>query len=111
MRGGDDGDDGDGDGDGDGDVRGVRGELFLSYFKKTGLQYKAGGVASGFAHVDRDSYPTRLLHCKGKRTVRCHEVAVSSASLNTGDVFILDVGLTLFVWNGYTSHDARLVFV
>ena len=69
------------------------------------------GVASGFAHVDRDSYATRLLHCKGKRTVRCHEVAVSSASLNTGDVFILDVGLTLFVWNGYTTiHDARLVF-
>ena len=45
-------------------------------------------------------FPTRLLQCKGKRTVRCTEVTCSNASLNSGDVFILDMGLEIFQWNG-----------
>ena len=30
----------------------------------SGLRYAPGGVASGFRKVERDVYPTRLLHCK-----------------------------------------------
>jgi len=79
-------------------------QLFQSYFKKTGLEYLAGGVASGFAHVDRDSYETRLLHLKGKRSVRVKSVEAKSSSLNTGDVFILDLGLKLFLYNGKDAN-------
>jgi hypothetical protein len=62
------------------------------------------GVESGFTKVERDVFPTRLLQCKGKRTVRCTEVACESASLNTGDVFILDMGLQIFQWNGASAN-------
>jgi Gelsolin repeat len=37
---------------------------------------------------------------QGKRTVRVRAVAVSTDSLNTGDVFILDLGLTIYIYNG-----------
>jgi len=64
------------------------------------VQYLSGGVESGFTHVERDSWPTRLLHVKGRRNVRVLEVPLALSSLNSGDVFILDAGLQLFQWNG-----------
>lgn len=69
-----------------------------------GVEYLPGGVASGFKKVEKDVYRTRLLMVKGKRTVRVKEVPVSIASLNRGDVFILDVGLTIFVFEGPTAN-------
>ena len=82
-------------------MQGNESDAFLTYFKNAGgVQYLEGGVDSGFHHVERDVYETRLLHVKGKRTVRVKEVAVTSASLNIGDVFILDSGLKVFIWNG-----------
>ena len=74
--------------------------MFLSYFKETGgIQYLPGGVASGFKHVVKDKYDARLLQCKGARTVRVSEVPLSNKSLNSGDVFILDLGLSIYVFN------------
>ena len=81
------------------EVQGSESDLFLTYFKKTGgIEYMDGGIDSGFHHVERDVYETRLLHLKGKRTVRVKSVPVSNASLNTGDVFILDTGLKIFIF-------------
>lgn len=83
------------------EVQGNESSLFLSYFKSTGgVQYLPGGIASGFKTVERDVYQTRLLHLKGKRAVRVSEVPVALASLNKGDVFILDKGLKIYVFNG-----------
>jgi len=79
-------------------------ELFMSYFKKTGLEYLPGGIDSGFNKVERGVYRTRLLQCKGKRAVRCTEKPLAAASLNKGDVFILDMGLKLFIYNGEDSN-------
>ena len=50
--------------------------------------------------MERDVWRTRLLHIKGKRNVRCSEVKLEVGAMNTGDVFILDLGLELFVYNG-----------
>ena len=75
--------------------------LFSSYFSQTGgIEYLPGGVDSGFTHVERDSWPTRLLHVKGKRACRVTEVPNQKSSLNKGDVFILDKGLELFLFCG-----------
>ena len=41
-----------------------------------------------------------LIQVKGRRNVRSWVVEKSSASLNSGDVFILDAGDTIFQWNG-----------
>ena len=46
-----------------------------------------------------DEYEPRLLQCKGARTVRVTTVPLSNASLNNGDVFILDLGLSIYVFN------------
>lgn len=90
------------------EVQGSESQLFLSYFKNSGgVEYLPGGVDSGFRKVERDVYETRLLHLKGKRTVRVTPVPVDRASLNKGDVFILDAGLQIYVFNGPTSNSAE----
>lgn len=40
----------------------------------------------------------------GKRTVRVTEVSTVPASLNKGDVFILDAGFKIYIFNGPTSN-------
>lgn len=79
--------------------------LFLSHFKKTGVRYLAGGVASGFVHVDPDApVPARLYQVKGKKHVRVWEVPVGVQSLNQGDCFILDAAPdTVYVYQGIKS--------
>ena len=62
--------------------------MFLSYFKK-GIKYLAGGVKSGFKHVEHGKYERRLFHCKGKHTVRVQQVnskIVSGVDLHTGTI-------------------------
>lgn len=50
-------------------------------------------MASGFKHVVTNEVTVqRLLHVKGRRSVRAIEVAVSWDSFNQGDCFILDLG-------------------
>ncbi|CAK5122172.1 unnamed protein product [Meloidogyne enterolobii] len=73
--------------------------LFLSYFKD-GIKYLEGGVSTGFKHVvdAYDKWTPKLFQCKGKRNVRCTQVKCVKESLNRGDVFILDLGLDIYVW-------------
>lgn len=87
------------------EVQGFESQQFLSYFKNSGgIEYLPGGIESGFRKVERDVYVTRLLHLKGKRTVRVTEVPTALASLNKGDVFILDKGLKIFLFNGPAAN-------
>merc|ERR1712000_231007 len=77
------------------------GHLFLSYFTDSGgIRILEGGYASGFNHVEAESYRPRLLRLKGKKYVRAKEMPLTGKSLNSGDIFILDMGLTIFQWNG-----------
>uniref|UniRef100_A0A0K0DXN2 Gelsolin-like domain-containing protein n=1 Tax=Strongyloides stercoralis TaxID=6248 RepID=A0A0K0DXN2_STRER len=81
------------------EIQGHESPLFLSYFKK-GIRYMDGGYETGFEHTkDKfENFKPRLLKCKGKRNVRVTEVELSPKSLNLGDVFILDLGLKIYVW-------------
>uniref|UniRef100_A0A8C7PGH3 Macrophage-capping protein n=1 Tax=Oncorhynchus mykiss TaxID=8022 RepID=A0A8C7PGH3_ONCMY len=93
---------------------------FMGYFK-SGIKYKEkktlissspfhlilplpsqqGGVASGFQHVvTNDMSVKRLLHIKGRRAIRATEVALSWASFNQGDCFIVDLGKDIYQWCG-----------
>jgi gelsolin len=74
----------------------------LSYFSG-GVRLLEGGVDSGFHHVTEAQYTSRLLWIKGKNTIRVTQVPLSSKSLNSGDVFLLDGGLKIFQWNGSKS--------
>jgi gelsolin len=78
--------------------------LFLSYFPNNSITILKGGIDSGFKHVAPEEYRPRLLHVKGKlKNCRVTEVPLSAASLNSGDVFILDKGLNLYQFNGKNS--------
>ncbi|KAA0719028.1 Gelsolin Actin-depolymerizing factor [Triplophysa tibetana] len=73
---------------------------FMGYFK-SGIQYKQGGVASGFNHVStNDVNVKRLLHIKGRRAIRATEVGMAWANFNKGDCFILDLGKEIYQWCG-----------
>lgn len=83
-------------------------EQFLRLFKG-GVQYMDGGIDSGFRKVEKDVYETRLLHIKGRKSARVRRVECKASSLNSGDVFILDMGLTLYQWNGKDCHKLEKV--
>jgi len=86
------------------EIEGHESELFLSYFApKGGIRILEGGIESGFHHVTPTEYKPRLLHLKGKKYVRIHQVPLARTSLNSGDVFILDNGLKIYQWNGKKS--------
>jgi gelsolin len=80
--------------------------LFLSYFNNQ-IKIQDGGVESGFRHVKPEEYRPRLLHVKGKRKIRVTEVHMSFKSLNSGDVFILYAGLTIYQFNGAKAGPAE----
>uniref|UniRef100_A0A8B9THM3 Gelsolin n=1 Tax=Anas platyrhynchos TaxID=8839 RepID=A0A8B9THM3_ANAPL len=86
------------------EVQGHESATFLGYFK-SGIKYKAGGVASGFRHVVPNEVTVqRLLQVKGRRAVRATEVPVTWESFNTGDCFILDLGSNIYQWCGSNSN-------
>jgi gelsolin len=86
------------------EVQGNESSLFLSYFPNNAITILSGGVDSGFNHVTPEEYRPRLLHVKGKlKCVRVSEVEMTAASLNSGDIFILDKGLELYQMNGAKS--------
>jgi len=84
------------------EVQGFESDLFLSYFPG-GVRILEGGIESAFNHVKPETYKPRLLHVKGRKVVVVREVPRARASLNSGDVFILDNGLDLYQWNGSKS--------
>ncbi|KAJ3312650.1 hypothetical protein HDV04_002792 [Boothiomyces sp. JEL0838] len=85
------------------EVQGYESPLFVSYFKQ--LRVLKGGVASGFKHVEEKEYKTRLLRINVEhKTTTIREVPLGLNSLNRGDVFVVDAGLTIIQWNGSKSN-------
>jgi len=83
------------------EVQGHESELFLSYFPNHSIHILSGGIETGFHHVKQEEYRPRLLHIKGVlKCVRVTEVPLCAASLNSGDIFVLDKGLDLYQMNG-----------
>ena len=77
-------------------------KMFLSYFKT--IIILEGGIDSGFVKVKPEEYRPRLLHVRGIAScVHSSEVPLEIGSMNNGDVFIIDDGLTLYNWRGSKS--------
>jgi gelsolin len=91
------------------EVQGYESEQFLSLFSNIGgIRILKGGYETGFKHNAPTTYKPRLLHvCGTIKNVRVVEVPLSAASLNSGDVFILDLGLAVHQWNGKQSNVAE----
>lgn len=83
-------------------------DAFMELFPK--MQIRSGGVRSGFRHVeeDDDKQPEAILtllrvfkHPGSRRdAVVVHEVPPTWESLDVEDVFVLDRGDKIFVWQG-----------
>ena len=81
------------------EVQNHESDLFLSYFPNRTIEILDGGIESGFNHVEEKKYQPRLLHVKGKRNnIRVTQVGLSCKSLNSGDSFILDLGMEIIQW-------------
>jgi len=76
---------------------------FQSCFKS--ITILSGGVASGFKHVTAAEYKHKLLRVDGtnRSSIKVEEVPPVLASLNQGQVFVLDGGLQIWQWNGSAS--------
>jgi len=80
---------------------GYESEQMIGYFGGH-LHILAGGIESGFHHVEPEKYVPRLLHLRQtlkKKHVRLTQVELNRNELCEGDVFILDVGLKLYQFN------------
>eukprot|EP00117_Sycon_ciliatum_P013010 scpid79418/ scgid13851/ Gelsolin-like protein 1; Actin-modulator len=85
------------------EVQGYESSLFKKYFKQ--IEIWSGGIESGFNHVEPEKYTPRLLHFSGdRRGIQVNEVDCIKENLNSEDVFILDLGLTIFQFNGTTAN-------
>lgn len=84
------------------EVMGYESALFMSYFPN--FVVSDGGIDSGFKHVQDEKPVTRLYHVKGRKTnLVIRQVPTSHESMNSGDVFIVDNGLSILQWNGSSS--------
>lgn len=72
---------------------------FVAMFPN-GIRILEGGIESGFNKVKPEEYRKRLLWVKGRKVPRITEVEATVASMNNGDVFILDAGMNIYQWNG-----------
>jgi gelsolin len=85
------------------ETQGYESHLFQSYFKH--IVYMEGGFGSGFRHVKPEDYQPRMFQIRRtKRTVRVYPVPCKATSLNDGDVFVLDLGLTVYTFVGATAN-------
>lgn len=85
------------------EVQNHESDRFKSYFKR--IQLLSGGCKTGFNHVEPKEYVPRLLHFSGTRkNIKVKEVECKRDMLNPTDVFVLDKGLSIFVWQGPTAN-------
>jgi len=86
------------------EVQGHESDLFMSYFKQ-GITIMEGGAETGFRHVKPTEYKPRLLHFSGvRKSIVVKQVPLARSRIHSGDVFILDLGLTMYQWNGSGSN-------
>lgn len=85
------------------EVQGYESEAFIKLFPK--FMVTEGGVASGFKHVDPAKYEKRLYQINfSHKSLVVRQVPMTFKSMNSGDVFVLDMGLKLLQWNGSLSN-------
>lgn len=81
-------------------------EEFLALFPT--MKVLSGGVRSGFTHVDTDAKPEQMITLLrvfkhppiGRGSMLVHEVEPTWQSLDDDDVFVLDKGDKIWVWQG-----------
>ena len=81
---------------------------FLAYFAKSHITYKEGGFGTGFRHVGPEKYEPRLFmvrsfHDTHHKSTRAFQVPLKARNMNHGNVFVLDAGLKVYMYQGEQS--------
>jgi len=85
------------------EVQGHESSKFKSYFNH--LTLLKGGAETGFRRVRPEAYKKRLLHVeKRNKEVIVKEIPMKKGNLTSEDVFIIDLGLEIYQWNGSKSN-------
>jgi len=88
------------------EIQGCESKLFKSYFPK--LIIKSGGADSGFKKVEKEEFKPRLMRIRGDRKkMEIFEVPCKRSNLDSGDIFILDLGDDVHQWNGAKANLAE----
>ncbi|ESO09824.1 hypothetical protein HELRODRAFT_186285 [Helobdella robusta] len=86
------------------EVQGEESSLFKSHFNNN-IRYLPGGMASGFRKVEPVVYLPRLIKFSGSRqNVKTEEIPLKGATIDGGNCYILDLGLTVYQLNGAGSN-------
>lgn len=82
------------------EVQGHESSLFKSYFPS--IKLLKGGADTGFKRVLPEAYEPRLFHVKkdASRKITCTQISMKRGNLTSDDVFIIDLGLSVYQWNG-----------
>ncbi|KAL4226806.1 hypothetical protein ACF0H5_014784 [Mactra antiquata] len=85
------------------EVQGHESNVFKSYFKE--ISYLKGGADTGFNRVLPEEYTPRLFKVsRGEsKVVTVTQIARKRSNVTSDDVFILDMGLELYQWNGKSA--------
>ncbi|KAL1488438.1 hypothetical protein ABEB36_014910 [Hypothenemus hampei] len=86
--------------------QGDESDEFLNLFDTQITYIQGGRTCSGFYTVEDMVYETRLyrVHAAGP-SIHLEPVAINANSLDPRYVFILDKGMTIFIWNGKKSKN------
>ncbi|XP_057308091.1 gelsolin-like protein 2 [Hydractinia symbiolongicarpus] len=85
------------------EVEGHESETFKSHFSSITLM--KGGAASGFRHVKPHEYNKRLFQVVGERkNIAIKQIPMKKGNLNSDDVFIFDLGLEIYQYNGKNAN-------
>ena len=83
--------------------QGYESELFLSYFQYISIM--KGGIDEDEEKEKTAKYQPRLFHIRSTGSnVKSKQVPINKKSINSGDVYLFDLGLILFNWRGSTSN-------
>lgn len=87
------------------EVQGNESKKFLAYFNNN-ITYLAGGVESGFKHVEPSAVEPHLYRVKGtKQNLAMTQLPVRRDQLNSGDVFVLVAGEdAVWLWIGAEAN-------
>lgn len=85
------------------EVQDYESPLFKQYFGQITLL--KGGAASGFRNVRPEEYSKRLFQVVGeKKNINIVEIPMKKGNITSDDVFIVDLGLELYQFNGKNAN-------
>ena len=78
-------------------------ELFKSYFEF--FTVIKGGIDDDLEKIKNQQYKAKLFHVNSKGAkLQSREVAINKKNLDSGDAYLLDTGIKIFIWTGKKSN-------